>query len=64
MQVAVYDVLGREVARLVNGSLDAGWHEVQWDGRNDRGATVSSGVYLLRVQAGTKAQVHLMTMLK
>jgi len=45
--LAVYDVQGREVARLVNGWRDAGLHEVTFDATN-----LSSGVYLYRLKAG------------
>ena len=64
VSLIVYDILGREVARLVNGGLDAGWHEVRWNGRSDRRATISSGVYLVRMKADSFTKVHLMTMLK
>jgi flagellar hook assembly protein FlgD len=48
----VYDVLGREVAALVNGVGEPGLHAVQWNGKNDRGETVSSGIYLYQLRAG------------
>jgi len=51
VSVRVYDVNGRLVRTLVNRSVSAGEHAVAWDGLNDRGQRVSSGVYLLRLQA-------------
>lgn len=42
--VQVFDILGRQVAELVNGTLQAGHHEVTWDA-----ATHASGLYLLRM---------------
>jgi hypothetical protein len=47
----VYNVLGQEVATLFNGQQSAGYHEVNWDGRSNIGATVSSGVYFYRFEA-------------
>ena len=64
ISMAVYDMLGREVSVLVNGEMNAGWHEVQWDGRSYSGATVPSGVYLVRLAMGSNVQVHRVTLLK
>ncbi len=50
--LSVYDVTGRRVATLVAGFLAAGGHEVSWDGRNEAGRTVASGVYVYRLDAG------------
>jgi flagellar hook assembly protein FlgD len=44
---------GRIVARILHGEmLPAGLHEVKWDGRNERGNAVVSGVYFCRLVAG------------
>jgi hypothetical protein len=50
--VCVHDVAGRIVRRLLRGTLTAGEHRLNWDGRDDRGRAVPSGVYFLRVEAG------------
>jgi hypothetical protein len=50
--VAIYDVLGREVARLVDGSAyAAGKHLLLWNGQDQRGIPAAPGVYFYRVQA-------------
>jgi len=56
-RLEVYDVSGRRVRVLHRGELPAGRHEFSWDGRDDRGVAVSSGVYLARFSdpAGTSA---------
>ena len=63
VDVSVFDVTGRLVANLVNGSLAAGPHSVSWDGSDSQGNRVASGIYLYRIQAGgeslTKDMVHL-----
>ncbi|RMG37064.1 MAG: hypothetical protein D6732_07365, partial [Methanobacteriota archaeon] len=41
----VYDIVGQKVKTLVDGTLPAGNHSVQWDGTNDDGQPVASGVY-------------------
>jgi len=62
--VSVYDVTGRRVATLLNQSLRAGPHEVQWDGRSSTGRTLSSGVYLYRVEAGEYSQTRRMVLIR
>ena len=51
VQIAVYDILGREAAIIENRTLAAGVHKLIWDGINSRGVPVSSGLYLLRLVA-------------
>ncbi|RMG40242.1 MAG: T9SS C-terminal target domain-containing protein [Methanobacteriota archaeon] len=50
----VFDLLGREVKTLMEKNLSAGEYKVQWDGRNDAGILVASGMYLYRLTAGTQ----------
>ena len=55
----VYDVMGREVATLVNGSLAAGRHTLVFDARN-----LPSGVYLYRLTTAGYTEMHKMVLLK
>lgn len=48
-RLCVYDVSGREVARLIDASVPAGWHAVVWDLRANGGERVPRGVYLMRL---------------
>jgi hypothetical protein len=50
--IAVYDLAGRLVARLVDGVLPPGRHQVTWTGRDASGRPVASGIYFVRMQAG------------
>jgi hypothetical protein len=55
--LVVYDLAGRVVRRLVDGELAAGVHPVAWDGKDERGARVSGGVYFVRARwAGFEAE--------
>jgi flagellar hook capping protein FlgD len=47
--VTLYDIAGREVARLFDGVLPAGDHELSWNGRDAGGKTVSAGMYYYRL---------------
>ena len=62
--VKIYDMLGREIASLVNSEVSAGTHKVQWDGRNNQGQRVTSGAYIYRIVAGEFVQSKKMLLLK
>jgi hypothetical protein len=62
--LAVYDVMGRKVATLVDGAVKAGQHEVRWSGRSADGSAVASGVYLLRLEAGDRVATRRLTVVK
>jgi len=53
--VTVFDASGRMVARFDEGTLDPGEHAVDWDGRDERGRPVTSGVYFYRLEGGGDA---------
>jgi len=50
VRVEIYDVLGRRIATVADGAFEAGRHRVVWDGRNDLGRAVASGVYIYRLE--------------
>ncbi len=61
----VYNMLGQRVATLVSGEeLTAGHHNVVWNGRNQMGYPVASGVYIYRIQAGDFTDAKRMMFLK
>ena len=60
----IYNSLGQELRTLVNESQTAGRKTVQWDGKNARGLSVSSGVYVYRLQAGNEVRVKKMLFLR
>lgn len=54
VRVAVYTMLGQEVAVLVHGTLSAAMHTATWNGEDSYGREMPSGTYLIRLQAGDK----------
>jgi hypothetical protein len=50
VSLVIYDVTGARVRTLVDGAVPAGRHEAVWDGRDNRGTQVGSGVYFYRMQ--------------
>ncbi len=51
VELAVYDVAGRRVRHLLAERRDSGLHEIEWDGRDETGRRVPSGVYYFRLRA-------------
>lgn len=51
--IVIFDVMGRKVATLVSEQLNPGFYTTTWNGIDDRGNTVSSGVYYVRMNAHT-----------
>ncbi|HSG27697.1 MAG TPA: FlgD immunoglobulin-like domain containing protein, partial [Candidatus Krumholzibacterium sp.] len=52
VRLTVYDVAGRRIRDLVDEVHDPGLHRVSWDGRDNKGSTVASGVYFLNMKTG------------
>ena len=52
----IYNIFGQEVRTLVNARQPAGVNAVVWDGRDQSGQEVSSGIYIYRLQTGASVQ--------
>ena len=64
VRIEVYNVLGQRVRTLVDETQRPGYKTINWDGRDDAGNEVSSGVYFCRIQAGSFEESRKMTLLK
>jgi len=60
----VFDILGHEVRTLVQGVEESGFKSVIWDGTDDLGQPVSSGIYFYQLQAGAFEQTRKMVLLR
>jgi hypothetical protein len=56
VELAVFNLAGQRAATLVQGMRDAGTYAVRWDGTDDAGQALASGVYLYRLRAGAQEQ--------
>jgi hypothetical protein len=63
-ELVIYDVSGRRVRVLVSGVIPAGYREATWDGRDDHGRRVASGVYLYQLRFGNVLETKKMVLLK
>jgi subtilisin family serine protease len=64
VSLRIYNILGQRVTSLVAGPHAGGSHVVQWDGTNDHGEKVGSGIYFYRLEAGELVQTRKMAFLK
>jgi len=62
--IEVFNVLGQRVRTLVSAIQPAGRHRVVWDGKDDQGRDVGSGIYFYRLQAGEFSESKKMVILK
>jgi hypothetical protein len=62
--IVVYDLMGRKVKTLLSSLLDAGEHEIIWDGSNYSGMAVASGIYLYELESGGSSRIKRMTLLR
>ena len=60
----IYDILGREVATLLNGKLESGYHSVMWNGQNKMRQAVGAGMYFYSIQAGALRQIKKIVLIK
>ena len=64
MTLKVYDVLGKEIATLVNEEKPAGSYEVDFNVAQESFPAITSGVYFYRIQAGSYIAMNKMILLK
>jgi parallel beta-helix repeat protein len=62
--LAIYDIRGALVRRLVSNRSGAGPHQVVWDGRDDRGRQVGSGIYFSHLSVGGQTETRRMVLLR
>ncbi len=64
VKVSVYNALGQKIKILVDENQKAGSHRLQWDGTNNGGLIVTSGIYFYEIEAGDKISVKSMLFVK
>ena len=64
VKIQIYNILGQKVRNLVDELQEPGYKTIYWDGKDDRGNEVSSGVYFYRIEAKDFVKCKKMTLLK
>jgi hypothetical protein len=62
--IDVYDIKGQKICTLLNNKMTAGNHSVKWNGRNNKGNVVPSGIYFYRIKASLYQRVKRMLFIK
>ena len=64
VEIVVYDILGKEVASLLNADIQAGYHSIAWRGLNKNGQPVGAGVYFAQFRSKGLTKTIKMLLLK
>ncbi|RMD92850.1 MAG: T9SS C-terminal target domain-containing protein [Calditrichaeota bacterium] len=64
VQLSIYDLMGRPIRTLIQATLQAGYYELNWDGRNDAGQRVPSGTYFYKLKSSGQVLQRKMTLSK
>jgi len=64
IEISIHNSLGQKIRTIVKGHQNTGYHQVSWDGLDDEGEQVPSGVYLYRIKAGPFVQTRKMLLLQ
>lgn len=64
VSLVIYDLNGREIWKYSTNQQSAGWHQLEWNGTNNLGERVSTGVYLYKINAGSFVDVNKMLFMK
>lgn len=64
VNLSVYNILGQRVKTLVDGQMDIGWQEAQWNGKDENGNSVASGIYFYKMSAGDYVDSKKMLLMK
>jgi hypothetical protein len=62
--IRIYNSLGQQIRGLVQNQLPAGYHTVQWNGKDNHNMDVSSGIYLYQMTAGGFSDIRTMTLIR
>jgi hypothetical protein len=64
VRLRIFDVEGRQVTTLVNGIMESGRHNVLWDGRDQSGRVLASGIYYARLETDAEAVARKILLLR
>ncbi len=64
IEVKIYSILGQEISTLHSGVLENGYHSMVWNGTDQFGQSVGSGIYIYRITSGKRALTGKMMLLK
>lgn len=64
VRLTIFNLQGKEIRRLINNFQPAGAHEISWDGRDQAGEFVPSGIYYCQLRAGSEVRSRKMSLIR
>ncbi|MCI0596575.1 MAG: T9SS type A sorting domain-containing protein, partial [candidate division Zixibacteria bacterium] len=64
VELTIFNTLGQVVRTLMDGHQGAGYHQIVWDGKDEAGRSVSTGIYLYQIKAGDLVETKKMQLIK
>jgi hypothetical protein len=64
VRLEIFNILGQEIRTLFDGPAAPGWHRIEWDGMDDKGKALATGLYFYRMRAAGSSQTRKMLLLK
>ena len=64
VNLLIFDMKGRNIRQMYLGVLGIGFHEILWDGKNNLGNDLSSGIYMAVLEVGGKANIQKISLIK
>ena len=64
VQMDIYNILGQRVRTLINGTMQPGYHAIRWNGTNDTGKPLASGMYIYRIHSSEFTSVKKLVLMK
>ena len=64
VSLKIYNLLGQEIKTLVDKTQDTGYHQVAWDGKNNSGSRISTGIYFYRLETDGMIQLRKLLLLR
>ena len=64
VELVIFNLIGEKVKSLVNENQESGWHQATWDGANEAGAKVASGIYLYQLKMDNRVETRRMMLIE
>ena len=62
--MSIFDATGRLINTLINENMEAGTYSIEWNGKDQKGQMVSTGIYFMQVISGEEKRIQKMAFLK
>ena len=64
VSIDIYNILGQKVKRLLSQEIPLGYHSINWNGTNDSGLPLGSGIYFVKISTNDESYIRKVTLLK